>query len=304
MSGYETDDTNSECEESENKSNDGVDDLLDDAFQTGNDADDENVWDNANFSDPRNNPNVEKLFVDMEKPLYPGCDEFSILGFLLELMNVKRDRNDDQLSRNFALDIFKVNGHGIGKKETQILPSDLMKKALWFIFNNCQEVQTYLRYVDIYVDDDGYLRRSEQEGSVQPRIQSTVDGSAPEIIPHPTRKRNRQLGNTKATPSEFATECGIVMRNVCPLNIHKWDSIPDDVKDQMYEKLQVKFNLLRTDRRLEYVNERLRIQWKRTRGNLSEYWKNNGGKINPQLARSQMKPNCRSQEDWNHICDY
>ncbi|KAI3755346.1 hypothetical protein L1987_55143 [Smallanthus sonchifolius] len=229
MPGYETDDTNSECEESENKSNDGDDDLLDDAFHTGNDAEDENVRDDANFSD-----------------------------------------------------------HVI----TQI------------------------------VDE-------RQEGSEQPRIQSTVDGSASEIIPHPTRKRNRQLGKTKAadsnqpvvdppkrrgpninrsatktlenlpegskisltmstgtkvfvgpSASQFATECGIVMRNV-------------------------KFNLLRTDRRfMEYVNEQLRIRWKRTRGNLSEHWKNNGGKMNPQFARSQMKPNCRSQEDWNHMCDY
>ncbi|KAI3671762.1 hypothetical protein L1987_87142 [Smallanthus sonchifolius] len=123
------------------------------------------------------------------------------------------------------------------------------------------------------------------EGSEQPRIQSTVDGSASEIIPHPTRKRNRQLGKTKAadsnqpvvdppkrrdpninrsatktlenlpegskisltmstgtkvfvgpSASQFASECGIVMRNVCPLNFHKWESIPDDVKDQMSQE--------------------------------------------------------------------
>ena len=24
----------------------------------------------------------------------------------------------------------------------------------------------------------------------------------------------------------------------------------------------------------------------------------------PQLARSKMKPDCRSKEDWSHLCDY
>jgi hypothetical protein len=69
--------------------------------------------------------------------------------------------------------------------------------------------------------------------------------------------------------------------------------------------MQVRFNLLRTDRLfMEYVNARLRAQWKRTRGELSAYWKKNGGKTNPEFARKQMKSNCRSQEDWNHMCDY
>ncbi|KAL4581810.1 hypothetical protein LXL04_006338 [Taraxacum kok-saghyz] len=35
------------------------------------------------------NPNVDKLFVDMKKPLFPGCDTFSVLGFILRLMHVK-----------------------------------------------------------------------------------------------------------------------------------------------------------------------------------------------------------------------
>ncbi|MFS7922920.1 hypothetical protein Hanom_Chr03g00254681 [Helianthus anomalus] len=53
-----------------------------------------------------------------------------------------------------------------------------------------------------------------------------------------------------------------------------------------------------------YVDSRLHYQWKRTRGELSAHWKNNGGKTNPRLARSMMKSNCRSPEDWNHLCDY
>ncbi|KAL8260218.1 hypothetical protein R6Q59_028171 [Mikania micrantha] len=44
--------------------------------------------------------------------------------------------------------------------------------------------------------------------------------------------------------------------------------------------------------------------WKRTRGVLSQHWKMNGGKTNPTVARSKMKPDCRSEEDWNSLCDY
>ncbi|KAM0039115.1 hypothetical protein Hdeb2414_s0012g00378301 [Helianthus debilis subsp. tardiflorus] len=116
-------------------------------------------------------------------------------------------------------------------------------------------------------------------------------------------------GGTKGfvgrTATQFANECGIVMRSVCPMNFHKWESVPADIKNLMYEKLQGKFNLLRTDRVfMGYVDSRLHYQWKRTRGELSAHWKNNGGKTNPWLARSMMKSNCRSPEDWNHLCDY
>ncbi|KAM0041735.1 hypothetical protein Hdeb2414_s0011g00369741 [Helianthus debilis subsp. tardiflorus] len=55
---------------------------------------------------------------------------------------------------------------------------------------------------------------------------------------------------------------------------------------------------------MEYVNSRLHIQWKRSRGVLSQHWKNNGGKTNPRLARYNMHGDCRNQDDWNHLCDY
>ncbi|KAI3670554.1 hypothetical protein L1987_87892 [Smallanthus sonchifolius] len=61
----------------------------------------------------------------------------------------KHDKNDHKTSsdaRSIELDIFRLNGRGIGKKEVHILPSFLMKKAKWFIFNNCQEAQPYLEY--------------------------------------------------------------------------------------------------------------------------------------------------------------
>ncbi|KAD2805218.1 hypothetical protein E3N88_38595 [Mikania micrantha] len=86
---YETDETNNKCEESENEPNDGVNDLLDDAFHTNNEIEHENFRQDADFTERHSNPNVEKLFVDMEKSLFSGCDEFSVLRFLLELMNVK-----------------------------------------------------------------------------------------------------------------------------------------------------------------------------------------------------------------------
>ncbi|KAK1431984.1 hypothetical protein QVD17_08826 [Tagetes erecta] len=75
--------------------------------------------------------------------------------------------------------------------------------------------------------------------------------------------------------------------------------------DMMYEKLETKFNLLRLDRVfMEHVNDKLHRQWKRTCGTLSAYWMENGGITNPQQARSKVKADCRSKEDWNHLCDY
>ncbi|XP_076910615.1 uncharacterized protein LOC143568318 [Bidens hawaiensis] len=103
LPGYETDGTDSECDESENDSNDGVEELLNDAFPMGGETEAENVRDDA---DQHNNPNVEKLFIDMEKPLYPGCEEFSVLGFLLELMNVKLTYKMTNVSMDMILNLF------------------------------------------------------------------------------------------------------------------------------------------------------------------------------------------------------
>ncbi|KAD3639969.1 hypothetical protein E3N88_29192 [Mikania micrantha] len=116
-------------------------------------------------------------------------------------------------------------------------------------------------------------------------------------------KDTKTFVGTSAT--KFATECGIVIRNVCPMNFHTWDSVPKEVKTLMYEKLEGSFELLRADNIfMEYVDARLRAQWKRTRGVLSQHWKKNGGKTNLLAARSNMKPDCRSEEDWNHLCNY
>ncbi|KAK1412235.1 hypothetical protein QVD17_33316 [Tagetes erecta] len=52
----------------------------------------------------------------------------------------------------------------------------------------------------------------------------------------------RTKGFVGTTATLFATECGIVIRNTCPMKYPKWDSIPSDDKDKMYEKLETRFN--------------------------------------------------------------
>ncbi|KAD4585913.1 hypothetical protein E3N88_23514 [Mikania micrantha] len=112
-------------------------------------------------------------------------------------------------------------------------------------------------------------------------------------IPVTMDKETKTFVRTSAT--KFATECGIVIRNACPMNFHTWDSVPKEVKTLMYEKLEGSFELLRADNVfMEYVDARLRAQWKRTRGVLSQHWKQNEGKTNPLVARSNMKPDCRN----------
>nr|KAJ0192256.1 hypothetical protein LSAT_V11C800438740 [Lactuca sativa] len=81
--------TNDDLDETDNKSNDGVHDLLGDAFNVGYETeggDGKNEFESSNRS---SNPNVDRLFADMEKPLFPGCDTFSVLGFILRLKHVK-----------------------------------------------------------------------------------------------------------------------------------------------------------------------------------------------------------------------
>ncbi|MFS8026839.1 putative transposase, Ptta/En/Spm, plant [Helianthus anomalus] len=126
----------------------------------------------------------------------------------------------------------------------------------------------------------------------------------PEGSKIPLRMDEHTISFIGTSATDFATECGIIMRNICPMNYHTWESVPEDAKTLMYEKLEGKFELLRTNTIfMEYVNARLHAQWKRTRGKWSEHWKKNGGKTNPQLARSKRKSDCPIQE-WNHLCDY
>ncbi|KAJ0715163.1 putative transposase, Ptta/En/Spm, plant [Helianthus annuus] len=117
-------------------------------------------------------------------------------------------------------------------------------------------------------------------------------------IPLTLDKATKAFIGTSTT--DFATELGIIVRDVFPMRFYKWDS-----GTGRCENFDGKLELLRTDNVLmEYVNSRLHIQWKRSRGVLSQHWKNNGGKTNPRLARSNMHGDCRNQDDWNHLCDY
>nr|XP_043611316.1 uncharacterized protein LOC122582917 [Erigeron canadensis] len=103
LPGYESDISESEFEQTESESNDdGERELLDDAFPTGGENIAENIMEDA---EQHQNPNVEKLFVDMEKRLYPEC-EFSVLGFLLEFMNVKVTCNMTNVTMDRILDLF------------------------------------------------------------------------------------------------------------------------------------------------------------------------------------------------------
>nr|KAJ0192818.1 hypothetical protein LSAT_V11C800435250 [Lactuca sativa] len=103
----------------------------------------------------------------------------------------------------------------------------------------------------------------------------------------------------------FATEVGIVMRKFCPMEFHTWEKVPKENKEEMIDRLRAKFEILHADIVLmECVDEQMRRQWKRTRNTLKDFWKKNGGMTDPQLARSKMKPDCRSKEDWSHLCDY
>ena len=69
--------------------NDDVEDLLNDAFLGSDDEGGYNTDEGANRSGRHDDPDVEKLFDDMEKSLFLGCEDFSVLNFLLRMMHVK-----------------------------------------------------------------------------------------------------------------------------------------------------------------------------------------------------------------------
>ncbi|KAL4567644.1 hypothetical protein LXL04_023233 [Taraxacum kok-saghyz] len=103
----------------------------------------------------------------------------------------------------------------------------------------------------------------------------------------------------------FATEVGIVIRKYCPLEFHTWEKVPNENKEDMMDRLRVKFQIPHEDKALvKCVEMHLQRQWKRTRSTLKAYWVKNGGIADPSLAKSKMDPNCRSKEDWEHMCKY
>ncbi|KAF5766714.1 hypothetical protein HanRHA438_Chr15g0731011 [Helianthus annuus] len=94
-------------------------------------------------------------------------------------------------------------------------------------------------------------------------------------IPLTLDKATKAFIGTSAT--DFATELGIIVRDVFPMRFHKWDSVPEDVKTLMYEKLEGCFESA-----------------------LEEQWRKNESKV----GKSNMHGDCRNQDDWNHLCDY
>nr|KAJ0213824.1 hypothetical protein LSAT_V11C400180260 [Lactuca sativa] len=103
----------------------------------------------------------------------------------------------------------------------------------------------------------------------------------------------------------FATEVEIVMQSFCQMEFHTWEKVAKENKEEMINRLCEKIELSHEDKvQMEYVDEQMWRQWKRTRNIFKDYWKKNGGMTDPQLARSKMKPDCRSEEDWGYLCDY
>ena len=69
--------------------NDDVEDLLHDVFLGSDDEGRNNADEGINRSARHDDPDIEKLFDDMEKPLFPRCEDFLVLSFLLRMMHMK-----------------------------------------------------------------------------------------------------------------------------------------------------------------------------------------------------------------------
>ena len=86
--GFEDIEQSYEVDSDDEEDNDDIDELLRDAFPTSDDEE-RNNDEGASVSGRHNNPDVEQLFVDMEKPLFPRCEDFLVLSFILRMMHVK-----------------------------------------------------------------------------------------------------------------------------------------------------------------------------------------------------------------------
>ncbi|KAD2805419.1 hypothetical protein E3N88_38796 [Mikania micrantha] len=85
-----------------------------------------------------------------------------------------------------------------------------------------------------------FTRTWLDESSQLPAYESVPEGSA-------------SAGTKRTLATHFATECGIVIRNVSPMKFHTWDA--KEVKTLVYEKLEESFEWLWADNVLmEYVD--------------------------------------------------
>ena len=53
------------------------------------------------------------------------------------------------------------------------------------------------------------------------------------------RKDTETIHFLGRSSTQLATEIGIGMRQDCPMNFHRWDDVPREVKDQMIERIRV-----------------------------------------------------------------
>ena len=72
LPGFEDIEQSYEVDSDGEEVNDDIDELLRDAFATSDDEE-HNEDEGTNVTGRHNNPDVEQLFVDMEKPLFTGC---------------------------------------------------------------------------------------------------------------------------------------------------------------------------------------------------------------------------------------
>nr|KAJ0191099.1 hypothetical protein LSAT_V11C800424070 [Lactuca sativa] len=289
---------NNEHDESDNEPYDGVDDLLGDAFHV--EAEPEGVDDNDEVEsyNRSSNPNVDKLFADMEKPLFQGCDTFSILGFILRLMHVKGTCKMTNVSMDMILKLlseaFKdtiisktyyeekkyLRTIGVGYDSKDACKNDC---ALFWKENlelqSCPVCGTsrwiptkFLRYIHII----SRLKRLYASRYTAKDMQWHAHNKSKEDGVLRDTYTKIFIGDSAIS---FATEVGIVMWSFCQMEFHTWEKVAKENKEEMVNRLRENFELPHED-------------------------KKNGGTTDPQLARSKMKPNCHSEEDWGYLCDY
>ncbi|MFS8018770.1 putative transposase, Ptta/En/Spm, plant [Helianthus anomalus] len=101
--------------------------------------------------------------------------------------------------------------------------------------------------------------------SVNRTLQDLPDGSK-----IPLRMDEHTISFVGTSATDFATECGIIMCNFCPMNYHTWELVPEDAKNLMYEKLEsLTMYSIRCRENSSYC-EQIPFLWKWN--HLCDYW--------------------------------
>uniref|UniRef100_A0A251UR05 Uncharacterized protein n=1 Tax=Helianthus annuus TaxID=4232 RepID=A0A251UR05_HELAN len=105
----------------------------------------------------------------------------------------------------------------------------------------------------------------------------------PEGSKIPLRMDEHTISFVGTSATDFATECGIIMRNFCPMNYHTWESVPEDAKTLMYEKLEVmKIRVIANKYHFYGVCECSTTCLIQEWNHLCDYWELEKTKINPE----------------------